>query len=186
MQTLSKTGLAKTVTGAFAAALLTTAVATPAEAQRYRRDYDRGNGISLGDVVLGTIIVGGVASAIGALGNRDRYTRGYPSDRYGRYDRDDGYGSRQASVEACAYAAQREASNRYGGRAQVRDIDDVDSRGGDYRVRGTLEVQSDYRNDRRYSRDGYGRGEQRVQFSCTARGNRVVGLNIGSNYAYGY
>lgn len=173
--------VSKGLTGALAAALLTTAVATPAEAQ-YRRYDRRGDGIGLGEIVLGTIIVGGIVSAIGALGNGNRNTRGYPVSRYDRY------GSRQASVEACAYEAEREASSRYGGRAQVRDIDDVDSRGGDYRVRGTLDVRSDYRNDRDYGRDDryYGRGEQRVQFSCTARGNRVVGLNVGSNYAYGY
>lgn len=176
--------VSKSITGALAAVLLTTAAATPAEAQ-YRRYDRRDNGISLGDVVLGTIIVGGVAAAVGALSNGNRNTRGYPDNRYG------GYGNRQASVEACAYEAEREASNRYGGRAQVRDIDDVDSRGGDYRIRGTLEVRSDYRNDRgygrdRYGNDRYGRGDQRVNFTCTARGNRVVGLNVGSNYAYGY
>ena len=72
----------KTVTGALAAALLTTAVASPAEAQRYRRDYHRGNGISLGDVVLGTIAVAGVATAIGAISSANRGHRRY-DDRYG-------------------------------------------------------------------------------------------------------
>lgn len=173
--------LARSVTGALAAALLTTAVATPAEAQRYSRyDDRRGNGISLGDVVLGTIIVGGIATVVGALGS---------GDRYGRYDnrRSRGYGygdDRQASVEACAYEAEREAGRRFGGQAQVLDIDDV-GRGRDgYRVRGTVAVRSDYR----YGRDGYGRnrGDERVQFSCSAYNGRVTGLSVGSNYAYGY
>ena len=179
--------LSKTVTGALAAALLTTAVASPAEAQRYRRHYDRGNGISLGDVVLGTIVVGGVAAAVGALSNnnRDRYEDGrYDDGRYGNR----GYGrGQQASVDACAYEAEREAGRRFGGRAQVRDIDVDRSRNG-YRVRGTVEVQSDYGRggyDRGgYDRGGYDRGDQRVQFSCTANGSRVTGLNVGSNYAY--
>lgn len=173
--------LAKSVTGALAAALLTTAIATPAEAQRYRRyDDRRGNGISLGDVVLGTIAVGGVAVALGALssGNR-RY-----DDGYGR-SRQRGYGDdRQASVEACAYEAEREAGRRFGGRAQVRDIDVVNRSRDGYRIRGTVEVQSDYR----YGRNGYGRdrGDERVQFDCSAYGSRVTGLSVGSNYAYGY
>ncbi len=183
--------VSRTVTGALAAALLTTAVATPADAQNYRRyrDYDRGNGISLGDVVLGTIIVGGVATAIGALSSGNRNTRGYDS-RYGG-NRD---GDRQASVEACAYEAEREAGRRFGGRAQVRDID-VDRGRNGYRVRGTVEVQSDYRHGRDgygrdgYGRDGYGRDRydrERVQFNCEAYGSRVTGLSIGSNYAQGY
>lgn len=171
--------VSKTVTGALGAILLTTAVATPAEAQRYRRDYDRGNGIGLGEVVLGTIVVGGVVAAVSALSNGNRYdrrygTRGY---EYGGYGND-----RQSSIEACAYEAEREAGRRFGGSAQVRDIDDVDRSRGGYRVRGLVEVRSDYR----YGRDGYGRGGERVQFSCSAYNGRVTGLSVGSNYAYGY
>lgn len=171
----------RSITGALAAALLTTAVATPADAQRYRDYRDRGNGISLGDVVLGTIIVGGVATAIGALSSGNRY-----DDRYRGRSRGYGYGDdRQSSIEACAYEAEREAGRRFGGRAQVRDIDDVDRSRDGYRVRGTVEVQSDYR----YGRDGYGRGDARdgrVRFTCDAYAGRVTGLSIGSNYAYGY
>lgn len=166
----------KSVTGALAAALLTTAVATPAEAQRYRRyDDRRGNGVSLGDVVLGTIAIGGVAVVLGALGSRDRYERGY--------QRGSGYGDdRQASIEACAYEAQREAGRRFGGQARVRDIDAVDRSRDGYRVRGTIQVQSDYG----YGRSRYDRGDERVHFSCSAYNGRVTGLNVGSNYAYDY
>ncbi len=172
----------KAITGALAAALLTTAVATPADAQRYRRyDDRRGNGISLGDVVLGTIIVGGVATAIGALNSGRRYDDRDGDRRYGR-SRGYGYGDdRQASIEACAYEAEREVGRRYGGQGQVRDIDVDRSRDG-YRVRGTVEVRSDYR----YGRDGYGRGDDRdgrVRFSCDAYAGRVTGLSVGSNYA---
>lgn len=174
--------VSKSVTGALAATLLATGVATPAEAQRYRGYRDRDNGISLGDVVLGTIIVGGVATAIGALGSGNRR---YDDGRYGR-SRQRGYGDdRQSSIEACAYEAEREAGRRFGAQAQVRDIDDVDRRRDGYRVRGTVEVRSDYR----YGRDGYGRGDARdgrVQFTCEAYAGRVTGLSVGSNYAYGY
>lgn len=165
----------KTVTGALAAALLTTAVATPAEAQRYRRDYHRGNGVSLGDVVLGTIAVVGAATAIGAITSGNRYG----DRRYGNR----GYGSDQrASVDACAYAAEREASRRFGAAARIRDIDVDRSRYG-YLVRGSVEVQDGYGRDRYYDRN---RGAERVSFTCAADYGRVRDLRLGSNYAYGY
>lgn len=164
--------ISKTLLGAATAAFLTTAVATPADAQRYRR-YDRDNGISLEDIVVGVIAVAGVATAVAAIGDiadgNNRYTRGRSDER--------------ASVDACRNAAEREAGRRYGERARVRDIDDVDRRGrGDFRVRGTLEVR-----DREYSRGGYDRYDtDRVQFSCEARYGRVTDLRIGGDYAYRY
>lgn len=178
--------VSRTITGAVAAVLLTTAVASPAEA-RHRR-YDRDNGISLGDVVLGTIAVVGVATAIGAITNNGRYDRRNSSGRYGNDER--------TSVDACAYEAQREASRRYGGNARIRDIDDVDRSGRDgYRIRGTVEVDSRYSNNG-YGNDGYGRdrydryerGSERVQFACTTRYGRVTGIRVGGgrDYAYGY
>lgn len=176
--------VSKTVTGALAAALLTTAVASPAEAQRYRRDYHRGNGISLGDVVLGTIAVVGVGTAIGAITSGNRYgDRRYDDRRYG----DRGYGNDQrSSVDACAYAAEREAGRRFGAAARIRDIDVDRSRNG-YVVRGSVEVQDGY--DRGYGGDRYygrNRGAERVSFSCAAEYGRVRDLRLGSNYAYGY
>ena len=183
--------VSKSITGALGAVLLTTALAAPAEAQRYRRYDRRGDGISLGDVVLGTIVVGGVAAAIGALGNQDRYGRRTDDRRYNTRGYGDDRGSdRRSSVETCAYEAEQEAGRRYGGGGSVRNIDDVDRDGRDgYRVRGTVEVQPDYR----YGRDGYGRdryydgrGSNIVRFSCSARYGRVTGLSIGSNYANGY
>jgi len=168
----------KTVTGALSAALLTTAVASPAEAQRYRRDYHRGNGISLGDVVLGTIAVAGVATAIGAITSGNRGDRRY-DDRYGNR----GYGDDQrASVDACASAAEREAGRRFGAAARIRDIDVDRSRNG-YVVRGSVEVQDGRGGDRYYDRD---RRAERVSFTCAADYGRVRDLRLGSNYAYGY
>jgi len=181
--------VSKTVIGAISAALLTTAVASPAEAQRYRRDYHRGNGVSLGDVVLGTIAVVGAATAIGAITSGNRYgdrrygdgrydNRGYGDGRYGNR----GYGNDQrASVDACASAAEREASRRFGAAARVRDIGVDRSRNG-YVVRGSVEVQDGYGRDRYYDR----RGAERVSFTCAADYGRVRDLRLGSNYAYGY
>lgn len=177
--------VSKTVIGALAATMLTTAVASPAEAQRYRRDYHRGNGISLGDVVLGTIAVAGVATVIGAVTSGNRYGDRRYDDRYGdgRYG-NRGYGDDQrASIDACASAAEREAGRRFGAAARVRDIDiDVDRSRNLYVVRGSVEVQNGYGRDRYYDR----RGAERVSFTCAADYGRVRDLRLGSNYAYGY
>jgi len=176
----------KTVTGALAAALLTTAAATPAEA-RHRGYRHNNNGISLGDIVLGTIAVAGVATAVGALSNGGRY-----GDRYDRrYGNRGQTGGRSVSVDACGYEAEREAGRRFGGTARVRDIQEVDRDRYGYRVRGTLDVQN--RDDDGYGRnDGYGRdryydrGSERVAFTCSVENGRVRDLRVGSNYAYGY
>lgn len=178
---------ARSTTIAIAAALLTTAVASPAEARHRDRHYRRGgSGISLGDVVLGTIAVAGVATVVGALGSGRRADRRYEdrgNDGYynGRYDGSRYGDDRQASVEACAYEAERKVGGRFGGQAQVREIANVERSRNGYRVRGTVEVLE----DERY-RDGYARGVERVQFTCATRGDRVVDLNVGSYYAQGY
>ncbi len=167
----------KTVIGAISAALLTTAVATPAEARH--RGYRHNDGIGLGDVVLGTIAIAGVATAIGAItsGNRN----GRYDDRYGNR----GYTSgRSASVDACGYEAEREAGRRFGAGARVRDIQEIDRDRYGYRVRGTLEVQG---GNNGYGRDRYyDRRSERVAFTCSVENGRVRDLRIGSNYAYGY
>src|SRR5688572_5437670 len=95
-------------TGAAAAALVSTA--SPA----LGRDRD---GIDVGDIVAGAVIVGGIAAAAGALGNGDGYSYGYPYDsgydyqydRYGRYGYGYGYnrGNPRQAVEQCVYAVER-------------------------------------------------------------------------------
>jgi len=187
--------VSKTITGALAAALLTTAVASPAQAHDYYGDRHR-SGISLGDVVVGAIAVAGVATVAGALSSGNRNNRGYGYDDRGYDNRgyDNGrYGSRsgndqRASIDACTYEAQREAGRRFGSSARVRNIDDVDRTRDGYQVRGTVEVQSSYNDgygrDRYYDR--YSRGTERVAFSCSARYGQVTDLRIGSSYAQGY
>lgn len=155
----------KTMTGAAAAALVTLAAASPAQAQY--RDYDRrDNGIDLGDIVTGVAIAGAAAAAIGVLSeafDNDRYDRGY-----GTYGRDyDVYGRNsgpQASVDICA----REAG-RYGERVEIRD---VDRDNGYYRVRGRIEMR-DYRS-------GWNRGYDvdREDFTCYAANGRIYDFRL--------
>lgn len=84
-------------TGAVAAALVSTA--SPAMA----RDRD---GIDVGDIIAGAVVLGGIAAVAGAIGNDRGYSNGYPSgsyryndryrdnERYGYNDRyDDRYGN---------------------------------------------------------------------------------------------
>ena len=175
--------ISKALVGAVAAGAMAMA-ATPAQAQW--RDRDRDDGIDVGDVIAGALIIGGIAAVASAAG-RDRYDRGYGyGDRYG-YDNRYGYnrsgGSRQA-VEQCVYAAERNASRYSWGRgAQVTDIREIDRRRDGYRVKGRIAVNTgnrdwrrgwgnDYRGwDNRYS--GYDAG----RFTCDVRYGRVVDLD---------
>lgn len=171
------------ITGAVAAALLTTALASPAEARHRRYDNHRGNGISLGDVVLGTIAVAGVATAVGALSSgRRNEDRRYDDRRYDDRNRGGRYGGfrddESASVQACTYEAEREAGRRFGSAGRV-DIQDVDTRRDGYAVRGTVVVQDAQSGDRYYDRARTGR----VAFNCTAAYGEVTGLRLGSSYA---
>ena len=79
-------------TGAAAAALVS--AASPALAR------DRHDGIDVGDIIAGAVVIGGIAAVAGAIGNDRGYNNGYPSgsyrynDRYGNNDRygyNDGY-----------------------------------------------------------------------------------------------
>lgn len=173
--------LSKALVGTVAAgAMAMTSASAMAQGRYYDRDDDN---ISVGDIIAGALIIGGIAAVAGAgRGGYDRYDRYRDryDDRY--YDR---AGNPRAAVEQCVYAAER-AANRYsyGGRAHVTDIRDVDSRRDGYRVKGRIAVNSrnndwrrgwgnDYRGwDNRYS--GYDAGK----FTCDVRYGRVVGLNF--------
>lgn len=182
---LAKGGIATAAVGAMALA-----GATPVQA----RDND---GISVGDVIAGAVILGGIA-AIAGSGNRydrydDRYDRRY-NDRYDRYDRRydrrDRYASRgnpRAAVERCVNAARNDA-RRYGYRyAQVTDIRDVDDTRYGWRVKGRIMVDgSDYRGGR-YDRYGYRDRNDRYRrwndrdsgkFTCYIERGRVTNLDF--------
>jgi hypothetical protein len=152
--------ISKTMLGAGAAALAAISFAAPAEAQ-YRRHHDRG--LDAGDIITGVAVLGGIAAITSAIGRDDgRYGYGYGNRYRGGYN---------YAVQACAQEAQRM------GRGQVR-ITDVDRAGNDrYRVRGIVEANYGYgggygdRDYGRYDRNGYGNGNGRDDFTCTARGN---------------
>jgi hypothetical protein len=143
--------------GAAAAALVSTA--TPALA----RDRD---GIDVGDIIAGAVILGGIAAVAGAIGDNDRgYSYGYPYDGYGdRYGYNGGYdrygyrsGNPRQAVEQCVRTAERYAGRySYGGRADVTDIRDIDRNSRGYTVRGRIAVNS--RDRYRYGDSRYGRG----------------------------
>ena len=171
MTIMSKALLA---TGAAAAALVSTA--SPALAR------DRhGDGIDVGDVIAGAVILGGIAAVAGSIGNdRDRgYNYGYPSDgrysnnyryndrydtndRYGyndRYDRS-GYrnnGNPRQAVEQCIATAENQASRYSYGRADVTDIRSVDRNNRGYTVRGRIAV-NDQGRDWHRGDSNYGNG----------------------------
>ena len=157
--------ISKALVGTIAAGAMAISSASPAQAEHRNRD-----GVSVGDVIAGALIIGGIAAVASAASrnNRDnRDYRGYPEGDYG-YDRagygdnyggnygnnygGNGYGRgydndarsrgnpRQA-VEQCVYAAERYASSR-GLRADVTDIREVrDTRYG-FQVKGRIAVNS--------------------------------------------
>src|SRR5688572_4418020 len=121
--------ITKALVGTVAAGAMAMTSAVPAQAQ----SRDRDNGIDVGDVIAGALIIGGIAAVAAAVGGRNRgyndgyvyegsgygYNNGYNGNGYNGY----GYGRegdpRQA-VEQCVYAAERNANRySYGGNAQV-------------------------------------------------------------------
>ena len=168
--------VSKALLGTIAAGAMVAASATPALA-----DHNDRNGVSVGDIIAGALIIGGIAAVASATsrnngGYRDNrgYDDGYGYNRagYGNnggyYDNNDGnYGDnydrysqwrsnpRQA-VERCIAAAERYASSR-GLRADVTDIRQVkDTRYG-FQVKGRIAVQG---NNRGWNRgdSNYGQG----------------------------
>jgi hypothetical protein len=166
--------VSKFITGAAAAALLTVAAASPAEA---RDRWGRHDGVDAGAVIAGVAILGGIAAIAAAVGN-DGGRYGY--DSRSRYR--DGY---SAAVSACGYEADRAGRGRVSGT-------DVDRRGNDsYRVRGTIEgggygYDRGYeRYDRGYDRGADTRGYDRTAFTCVARGDgRIADFRINDGYRW--
>lgn len=169
--------ISKLVTGAAAAALVTTGfAAAPAQAQSYRY-YDRDRGIDAGDIIAGVAIIGGIAAIASAI-DRDGYSYGYGN----RYRYRDNY---RDAVNTCGYEAERYAR---GGRVSVTD---VDRRGNGYRVRGVVDANGGYdrygrnygygydRYGRGYGYDRYDRYNARVAFTCsTDRYGRVRDFDV--------
>jgi hypothetical protein len=190
--------ITKALVGTVAAGAMAMTAAAPAQAQYRDRDRDRGDGIDVGDVIAGALIIGGIAAVASAAGRNRGYDGGYVyegrgyDDRYdrdGRYDRDyrgyDRAGSSRQAVEQCVYAAEQNASRySYGrGGAQVTDIRNIERHRDGYTVKGRIAVNTGSRNwrsgwgndwrgwDNRYS--GYDAGK----FTCDVRYGRVVDLD---------
>ncbi len=168
----------KVLAGTVAAATLTVSLAAPAEAQRYRRHYDRDRGIDAGDVIAGVAVIGGIAAIASAL-SRDQGRYGYESG----YRYRDGY---RYAVNSCANQAER-----YGrGRVRITDVD----RAGNNRFRVSGVIESGYEG---YDRGGYGGGyydrdyrydrNYGESFSCVAYGNgRIRDFRLNDGYAGRY
>ena len=162
--------LSKALLGTIAAGAMVASSATPALADH--RD-GRHDGVSVGDVIAGALIIGGIAVVASAASKNDRgYDRNYNYDRAGYdgynngnydggynngYDRGAQYrGNPRQAVEQCINAAERYASSR-GLRADVTDIREVkDTRYG-FQVKGRIAVQGQGRGWNR----GYYNGDSR-------------------------
>lgn len=179
--------ITKALVGTVAAGAMAITSATPAFADHRDRDRD---GISVGDVIAGALIIGGIAAVASAASNNDRDYRYDGRDGYygGGYDRDARWrGSPRRAVEQCVQAAQQYAASRYG-RADVVDIRQVkDTRWG-YQVKGTLNVGGGYGRGgdgdddggyygNRGWNDGY-RGYDSGSFKCKVERGRIVDLDI--------
>ncbi|QYU70373.1 hypothetical protein J4558_09750 [Leptolyngbya sp. 15MV] len=166
--------ISKALVGTVAAGAMAMTSAAPAMA----RDH-RDGGISVGDVIAGAVIIGGIAAVASAIGNgRDSYRY---DDRY-RYDNRHGnrwgsnYGySPRAAVEQCVNAVRRDARQSGYRFADVTQIRDVNDRRNGWRVRGNLLVENDrYRgNWNRNDRRGYDTGS----FTCQIEYGRIRNIN---------
>lgn len=182
------TGLRKMMATTVAGALLATS-ATPALARPggwgnpgwgggwggHRRWRHR-DGIDVGDVILGAIIIGGIAAVASAASNsgRDR-TRNRDGNWGGGWSRDEG--TEDEAVDACARAAEREGS-RYGNGAKVEDITSVARQDGGYRIHGVVSADRSY---------GNGRYNDNSRFSCSVRYGQVEDIHFDDDRsAFGY
>lgn len=163
--------ISKALVGTVAAGAMAMTSAAPAMARDY---YDRDDGIDVGDVIAGAVIIGGIAAIAGAFDGdddryRDRYRRGY------------NYGPRGA-IERCVAAVENNA-RRYGYRyADVTEIRDVDGRRGDLRVKGRMTVDGRYDRYSRYGYDRYDRYDRRRRydtgkFTCRIDRGRVYDID---------
>ncbi len=172
--------ISKALVGTVAAGAMAITSASPAFAGH--RD---GDGISVGDVIAGALIIGGIVAVASATSNNDRDNRygnyGYGDgrydndgdyrdndDRYGdnryggnaygnNYGNRDGYrGNPRQAIEQCVRTAEQVAARRYG-RADVTDIREVkDSRYG-WQIKGRIAVDTQ-RGGWQRGRGNYGNG----------------------------
>jgi hypothetical protein len=183
----------KALVGAVAAGAMAMVPTSAATAQY--RDYDRERGgISVGDIIAGAVVLGGIAAVAGSLGRNRGYDyrsdeRYYRDGRYGYYN-----GNPRSAVERCVNTARAEAQRRGYRYAEVTDIRDVDDTRYGWRVKGRIAVDGQrgyydrrygrydtgYYGDARYGdRYGYRRGADRDNgsFTCEVDRGRVTRLD---------
>lgn len=190
--------LGRFVLGAATGALLTvTAVAADARPRGgYPGGYPaypgggwhyRDRGPSVGDILLGAAVIGGIAAVVASAnkreGARDRggsvYDDGYGGD-YGDdvgrdYDRGgERWNREQAAVDRCVDAALDEVSRRYDN-PRIGAISDVDQDRDTTYVRGTVTFDTGWRGSRP--------DVDSSSFRCAVRRDRVVNLNVDGLYA---
>jgi len=186
--------LSKALVGTVAAGAMAMTTAVPAQAQS--RNHD--NGIDVGDVIAGALIIGGIAAVATAA---SRGNRGYNNDGYvyegGNYNNGGYYngsrynnnyynnaGDSRQAVEQCVNAAERNANRAsYGGRSQVTDIRQIDRKRDGYTVKGRIAVNTRNNN----WRSGWGgdyrgysntyQGYDSGSFTCKVRYGQVVDLD---------
>lgn len=168
--------ISKALVGAVAAGAM---AVVPTAASAQARYYERDRGISVGDIIAGAVVIGGIAAVANSLGRNNNNYR--YDDRYYRNGRYDYYnGNPRTAVEQCVNAANRDARLRGYRYAQVTQIRDVrDTRNG-WRVRGSLTVDGNqgYYNRGgydRYYRSGYNRDSG--SFTCDIDRGRVNRVN---------
>src|SRR6187551_2336935 len=112
--------ITKALVGTGAAGAMAVSATVPAQAQSRNRDHD---GIDVGDVIAGALIIGGIAAVASAAGRNRGYDDGYVYEGRGydpRYDdrynnsayrgNDSRYynaGDPRQAVEQCVNAAER-------------------------------------------------------------------------------
>lgn len=150
----------KNLAGMAVAVLAVTALATPASAQRWGggRHHDRGHDhVSLGDALLGVLLVGTVVAATSDRHREREIVYDDPPQPEPVETRDmgtpqpqgfDGIYDEESAADACAQAAQF-TGQRYAKIAQIMGIDDVSGSDRDWTVRGHVELADSWRSPRK-------------------------------------
>lgn len=170
----------KALVGAVAAGAM---AVIPTAASAQYRDYDRRDGISVGDIIAGAVVIGGIAAVAGAIGRGNDYRyddRYYRNGNYNYYN-----GNPRAAVEQCVNAANRDARSRGYRYAQVTQVRDVNDTRYGWKIKGNLVVDGSggyYNNNRgwndryndRYNNGRYGYQRQDSgSFTCWIDRGRV-------------
>lgn len=157
--------------------------------RRYRRHHDN---FDFGDAVVGGLVVGGLIAVLSSASKKKREEEANrPLDsgwepqgdwRRGNdwswIDRDwnNRTNEERTAIATCGREAE-DLGSRYGREARVREIGDVDRDGGEYRVKGLVEVRGDDR-DRSAAQD-------RQEFICYVRDDRISDFRFQDAYAGG-